>query len=123
MKEYNENLSNIFIDIDDTITPDLGETFFPNSIETIKQLSVKANIFLWSKGDMEYIYSILKKSGLTDYVSMCIPKPSLIIDDLNFKDFSGAIQIKNGDWSSNDIKSIQLESDWFEDGEFLRNRF
>lgn len=123
MKKYNENLANIFIDIDDTITPDLGDTFFPNSIEKIKELSIKSNIIIWSKGDMEYINEIVKKSGLSDYVSMCIPKPSLIIDDLNFSEFSGHIKIRNGNWNSEEINSIELESDWFEDGESLREKF
>lgn len=123
MKKYNEQLANIFVDIDDTLTPDLGETFFEGAIEKLISLSEKANIIVWSKGELSYIYEIVDKSGLSDYVSMCIPKPSLMIDDLSVGEFSGVLNISNGDWSRMDLSSSELESDWFEDSEYLRAKY
>lgn len=123
MKKYNENLANIFVDIDDTLTPDLGKSFFEGCIEKLIRLSERANIIIWSKGELSYINEIVEKSGLSEYVSMCIPKPSLIIDDLKFNEFSGVFNLIDGDWSSLDLDVEDLESDWFEDSEFLREKF
>lgn len=123
MKKYNEDLANIFVDIDDTLTPDLGDTFYPGAIEKLTDLSKKANIIIWSKGELEYINEIVRKSGLQEIVCMCIPKPSLIIDDLEFNGFTGIHQIKDGNWDDFKLKNEHLEANWFEDGEFLRENY
>lgn len=120
MKPYNKELSAIYIDIDDTLSPDFGETFFNGSIEKIKELSKVVNIVIWSQGGLDYVNEIVEKAGLKEYVCFCLPKPDLIIDDLKFDDFCGHKKITNGhlDWEF-DIMS-KLEGNWIEDAMTLR---
>lgn len=117
MKKYNELQASIFIDIDDTLTTDFGKTFFNNAIEKIKELSEKTNIILWSQQGMSYCIEIMQKTQLENYITMCIPKPDMIIDDLNFNQFAKTKIIKTkNDW---DFK-LELTGDWVDDIEIIR---
>ncbi|HBF2930527.1 hypothetical protein NBN67_19265 [Clostridioides difficile] len=112
MKEYKDDLATIYIDVDDTITPDMGNSFFPKAIESIIKLSKKANIIIWSKGGLNYTKEIINKANLVDYIAFCMPKPDLIIDDLSFSDFSYSKMINRGMW---DLDIDKLEGNWVND--------
>lgn len=118
MKPYSKDLSVIYIDIDDTLTPDFGETFFEGCLDKIKQLSKVVNVIIWSQGGLDYVYDIVKKAGLDEYVCFCLPKPDLIIDDFKFDVFSGQKLIIDGKWDFDLFK--KLEGDWIEDSQTLR---
>ena len=117
MKQIDDKLVTIYIDIDDTLTPDLGQSFFAGSIEKIKELSTKANIIIWSHGGLDYVNSIVIKAELLEHICMCMIKPDLIIDDLSFDKFSGHKRINNGSWDF----ELKLEGNWIEDYEQIRD--
>ncbi|MCC0671796.1 MULTISPECIES: hypothetical protein [unclassified Clostridioides] len=112
MKEYKDDLATIYIDVDDTITPNMGDSFFPKALESIIKLSKKANIIIWSKGGLNYTKEIINKANLVDYITFCMPKPDLIIDDLFFPEFSFSKIIKEGIW---DLDIDKLEGNWVDD--------
>lgn len=123
MRKVKSELSNVFIDIDDTITSDMGQTFIDGAIETIKLISFKVNIFIWSQGGMDYAIEIVKKADIEEYVCAVLPKPDLMIDDLSVRDWSGLLKIDKNNplgWSRLKLLSNQLEGDWIEDTPLLR---
>jgi hypothetical protein len=85
VKEVDDNKISIFIDVDDTLTHNCGETFIPGSIETIKELSNKANIFIWSQGGFKYVQDIVEKTALNKFICGMLPKPDIVIDDIPIK--------------------------------------
>jgi hypothetical protein len=85
MKSIDYEKVSIYIDVDETITKDMGQTSIDNSIEIIKRLSDKVNIFIWSQGGHLYSEEICIKFGLNEYVCACLPKPQLCIDDLEIE--------------------------------------
>lgn len=85
MKEVDDNKITIFIDVDDTLTNNYGKTFITDSIETIKDLSNKANIFIWSQGGIEYVKDIVKQARIESFICGMLPKPDIIIDDMPIK--------------------------------------
>lgn len=118
MKAYNKDLALIYIDIDDTLSPDFGETFFEGCIDKIKEMSDIVNIAIWSQGGLNYALEIVEKAGIEEYICFCLPKPDLIIDDLNFHKFCGTKKINKGNWNFDICKN--LEGDWVEDAPVLR---
>jgi hypothetical protein len=123
MRKIKSELSNIFIDIDDTITSDMGKTFINGAIEAIKLISLKVNIFIWSQGGVEYANEIVEIANIKEYVCAVLPKPDLMIDDLSVKDWSGLLKINASNplgWDKLKILSNQLEGDWIEDNPLLR---
>lgn len=88
MKLINDNLGTVYIDIDETITSDLGETFIAGSIEFIKEFSETINIILWSGGGGDYVMEVALKAGILNNVCACLPKPNMYIDDLNITNWA-----------------------------------
>ncbi|WCK57055.1 hypothetical protein PP175_28110 (plasmid) [Aneurinibacillus sp. Ricciae_BoGa-3] len=123
MKTINPNLSNVFIDIDNTITRDLGATFIENALQSIKEISTKANVFIWSQGGLAYALEIVEKAKIQEFVCCVIPKPDLMIDDLSPDKWCGIITIQNKPQTGwQDVQAVmnQLDGDWIEDGFVLR---
>jgi hypothetical protein len=123
MKDFNPNFSNIFIDIDNTLTRDLGKTFIEGSPEAVKKISEKANVFIWSQGGLHYSFEIIKKAKLEPFICGVLPKPDLMIDDLSVEEWCGMVQIQNTNlagWEKVDALATKLEGNWIEDGFLLR---
>lgn len=123
MQKIKSELSNVFIDIDDTITSDMGQTFFSEAIEAIKLISLKVNIFIWSQGGIDYANEIVKKANIEEYVCAVLPKPDLMIDDLSVEAWSGLLKIDKRSplgWDNLKILNNQLEGYWVEDNPLLR---
>jgi len=82
LKNFDDCKISIFIDVDETITRDCGASAMPNSIECIKRLSDKCNIYIWSQGGANYVQMIVDTFELNEFVCGVLPKPDIIIDDL-----------------------------------------
>lgn len=119
MKVWNKNLSTLYVDIDDTITKDMGSSFIKNSLEQLKKHSDTVNIFLWSQGGLDYVLEIAEKSGLTGFICGCLPKPDMIVDDLSFDVFCGQIE---PDWDRFSSIMGTLDGDHIDDVEELRTQ-
>ena len=117
MKKWNDRLSTIYIDIDDTITKDMGKTFIEGALEKIKKFSIIVNIYLWSQGGLEYVIKIATTGDLNDYICGCLPKPDLIVDDLDFNVFCGQME---PDWNRFSEIMQTLDGDNIDDVEKLR---
>lgn len=103
MKDYDKNNYNIFIDVDETITFNEGQTFIKEAINFIKNNSYKANFYIWSQDGLDYVHKIVLKAGIEDYIVGILPKPDFIIDDLKFNEFSNEFY-PNWDKLNNIIK-------------------
>lgn len=121
MKPINSEWSSIYIDIDDTITPDCGKTFNPYAIRLIKELSKKTNVIIWSHGGFEYAKEIVLVSGLEPYICQALPKPSMMIDDLPPSDWASWANVKQGGWYHVEELNKELTGDWIEDNSLLQN--
>ena len=88
MKNYIKDNYNIFIDIDETLTFDEGNTFVEDGINFIKENSNKVNFYIWSQGRLNYAHEIVEKANIENYIVGIIPKPDFIIDDLKFNQFA-----------------------------------
>lgn len=88
MQNYNEDKLNVFIDVDETLTFDEGETFVKEAIDFIKGNFNKANFYIWSQGGVNYVHKIVELAKIEEYIVGILPKPDFIIDDLNFNQFS-----------------------------------
>ncbi len=80
----------VFVDIDDTLIRTVGTKRIPmpRVIERVKKLHVEgATIYLWSTGGAEYARSSAAELGITECIFAFLPKPNLIIDDQEVRDW------------------------------------
>ena len=80
----------IYVDVDDTLIRTVGTRRIPipGVIEHVRQLKADgAELYLWSAGGAKYCEEIADELGLRDCFNAFLPKPRIIIDDQEVRDW------------------------------------
>lgn len=92
-----------FVDVDDTFVRSCGNKRIPitATIEHLKKLSTEgAVLYCWSSGGMKYSRDSAAEFGIEDIFVGFLPKPQVIIDDLNINEWRNLIQVHPNSCSS-----------------------
>jgi predicted HAD superfamily phosphohydrolase YqeG len=76
----------IFVDVDDTLVRSFGSKRIPMSSTIALVRSLKehgADLYCWSSGGADYARSAAEEVGLADCFTSFLPKPKLLLDDVN----------------------------------------
>lgn len=79
-----------YVDVDDTLVRTVGTTRIPivSVIEHVRRLRAEgATLYLWSAGGADYCRDIAAELGITDCFVAFLPKPRVMIDDQEVKDW------------------------------------
>jgi len=79
-----------YVDVDDTLVRTVGTTRIPmvSVIEHVRRLkSEGATLYLWSAGGADYCRETAAELGITDCFVAFLPKPRVMIDDQEVKDW------------------------------------
>lgn len=86
----------VFVDVDETLVRNAGtkQIPIPHVINEVKRLSAEgAILYCWSSGGAEYCQRVTTELGITDCFKGFLPKPNIMIDDLNNNDWRYLTQI------------------------------
>ena len=75
----------IYVDIDFTLflAPDRFNLSLITELRGIKeQYGDKIDIVAWSGGGRKYVEDIIENAGIADIVTICLAKPTIVIDDM-----------------------------------------
>ncbi|MCU0541300.1 MAG: DUF705 domain-containing protein [Oscillatoriaceae cyanobacterium Prado104] len=87
---------NIYVDIDDTLVRSYGSKRIPiiATIEHIKELKKQgATLYCWSSGGAEYAKNSARELGILEIFEAFLPKPQMLLDDLEINSWRGTIQV------------------------------
>lgn len=79
-----------YVDVDDTLVRTVGTTRIPivSVIEHVRRLKAEgATLYLWSAGGADYCRETAAELGITDCFVAFLPKPRVMIDDQEVKDW------------------------------------
>ena len=79
-----------YVDVDDTLVRTVGTTRIPivSVIEHFRRLKAEgATLYLWSAGGADYCRETAAELGITDCFVAFLPKPRVMIDDQEVKDW------------------------------------
>ncbi len=85
-----------FVDVDDTFVRSYGTKRIPipATITHLKQLkSEGAELYCWSSGGAEYARNSAAEFGIETLFTGFLPKPQVLIDDLNINEWRNLIQV------------------------------
>ncbi|MBT9589100.1 hydrolase [bacterium] len=77
----------VYVDVDDTLIRSFGSKRIPMSasLAVVRQLhEAGACLYCWSSGGAEYARSAAAEVGLEDCFQGFLPKPQLLLDDVEF---------------------------------------
>lgn len=80
----------IYVDVDDTLIRTVGTRRIPipEVIEHVRRLKADgAELYLWSAGGSRYCEEIADELGLRECFKAFLPKPRIIIDDQEVRDW------------------------------------
>jgi phosphoserine phosphatase len=80
----------VYVDVDNTLVQSAGATRIPMTsvIEHVRQLKADgATLYLWSAGGAEYCRATASELGIEDCFAGFLPKPRIMIDDQEVKDW------------------------------------
>lgn len=80
----------VYVDVDDTLVRSVGSKRVPMTgvIEHIRKLKADgATLYLWSAGGADYCRSTAVELGIEDCFEAFLPKPRIMIDDQEVKDW------------------------------------
>jgi len=100
----------IYVDVDETFVRNYGSKRIPipQVIDHIKSLHEQGAImYCWSSGGAEYA----EKSAQEFKIDMCfvgyLPKPEVVIDDMEFSQWRNLIQVHPNQCSGNSVDSYK----------------
>ena len=85
-----------FVDVDDTFVRSFGTKRIPidRTIRHLKSLSEHgAELYCWSSGGAEYARQSAAEFGIEDIFVAFLPKPHVMIDDVNVNDWKYLLQV------------------------------
>jgi hypothetical protein len=80
----------IFVDIDDTLIRNFGSKRMPmtSMVALVRGLKEHgADLYCWSSGRADYARLSAVEIGLVDFFTAFLPKPGLLLDDVNVVDW------------------------------------
>lgn len=80
----------IYVDVDDTLIRTVGmrRIPIPSVIDHVRNLKAGgAELYLWSAGGAGYCRETAEELGITDCFTAFLPKPRIMIDDQEVKDW------------------------------------
>ena len=86
----------IYVDVDETFVRNYStkQIAIPSVIEHIKKLQEDgAILYCWSSGGAEYAQKSAKEFGIEECFVGFLPKPQVMIDDMNFSQWRNLLQI------------------------------
>jgi hypothetical protein len=75
----------IYVDVDDTLIRSFGSKRIPmgSTIALVRDLHANgAELYCWSSGGADYARASAEELGLTDCFRAFLPKPSVLLDDV-----------------------------------------
>lgn len=102
----------IYVDVDETFVRNYSTKRIPMPpvIEHIKKLKeAGATMYCWSSGGAKYAEESAKEFGIENCFVCFLPKPEIMIDDLNFSQWRGLLQIHPNECSRHTLESYIQE--------------
>ncbi|WP_353571293.1 HAD family hydrolase [Candidatus Albibeggiatoa sp. nov. BB20] len=102
----------VYVDVDETFVRNYGvkRIPIPTVIEHIKALKDQgALMYCWSSGGAEYAQSSAKEFGIKDCFLGFLPKPELIIDDVDLSHWRNLLQIHPNQCHGHTIESYRKQ--------------
>jgi len=95
-----------FIDVDDTFVRSYGSKRIPipATIEHLKYLhSQGVELYCWSSGGSDYARKSAKEFNIENIFAGFLPKPQVMIDDMNTNEWRNLIQVHPNSCSSKQL--------------------
>lgn len=92
-----------FVDVDDTFVRSYGSKRIPipATIDHLKEIHKQgATLYCWSSGGSEYARSSAAEFGIENIFTGFLPKPQVMIDDMNIDEWRNLIQVHPNSCSS-----------------------
>jgi hypothetical protein len=86
----------IFVDVDDTFVRSYGSKRIPipGIIRHLRNLKEQgATLYCWSSGGAQYAHSSASEFGIDELFTDFLPKPQVLIDDMNINEWKDLIQV------------------------------
>ncbi|MCP4977391.1 MAG: hypothetical protein GY931_14650 [Maribacter sp.] len=100
----------IYVDVDDTFVRSHGTKRIPIPIviEHIKSLKAQgATLYCWSSGGSEYAKNSAVEFGILECFESFLPKPMVILDDVELSNWRNLIEIHPNECPNNTIESYK----------------
>ena len=97
-----------YVDVDDTLVRSIGNKRIPmpNVIRHVRLLFEQgAELYLWSTGGAEYARATAKELAIDDCFRAFLPKPQVIIDDQELKDWRQLLEVQPGSCGGENVSS------------------
>jgi predicted HAD superfamily phosphohydrolase YqeG len=86
-----------YVDVDDTLVRSIGHKRIPipNVVRHVRQLFEEGvELYLWSTGGAEYARATAHELGVADCFRAFLPKPQVIIDDQELRDWRALLEVQ-----------------------------
>jgi len=106
------NTLNFFIDVDDTLVRTYGNKRIPMpaTIAHLKHLRDEgALLYCWSSGGARYAENTAIELGIQELFVGFLPKPQVIIDDVNIAHWKNCIQVHPNTCASKSLQDYQTQ--------------
>jgi len=100
----------IYVDVDETFVRNVGTKRIPmpSVIEHIRMLKQQgALMYCWSSGGAAYAQTSAEEFSIDDCFLGFLPKPEVMIDDMNISDWHNLLQVHPNQCHGNTIESYK----------------
>lgn len=100
----------IYVDVDETFVRNYGSKRIPipHVLEHIKALkSQGAIMYCWSSGGSDYAKNSAAEFGIADCFIGFLPKPEVIVDDLQFSQWRNLLQVHPNECPGNTLETYK----------------
>jgi hypothetical protein len=98
----------VYVDVDDTLIRSAGTKRIPVSgvAQHVAQLAADgAMLYCWSSGGAEYAREVATELGLDQYFADFLPKPHVLLDDLDVSKWRRLTQVHPGRCSAMSVQA------------------
>ena len=102
----------VYVDVDETFVRSYGTKRIPMPpvIAHIRELKEQgAELYCWSSGGAEYARQSAEEFGIAECFNAFLPKPEVAIDDLEFSQWSGLLQVHPNECPGNSVVSYRAK--------------
>lgn len=100
------------VDIDETFVRNYGAKRIPmpNVIAHVRELKSQGALsYCWSSGGAEYARASAREFGIEDVFQAFLPKPEVIIDDMQFSQWRNLLEVHPNECVDNTIESYRVK--------------
>lgn len=102
----------IYVDVDDTLVRTYGgkRIPIPATINHLKKLKEQgSDLYCWSSGGTDYAQLIASELNISHLFTAFLPKPNMLLDDLEFKDWKYLVEVHPLSCESNSLDDYKQQ--------------